>query len=205
MSEPFWNNRRLSKAVGGSLWALSLGVGLVLHPLIALPFFVAPIPWWIYLYWPEIGTAAARFSFRPNEIAGTLSAPSDSEIPKGDLDRLFKTQGPIVFLKFLPDTQNRNADAFLVILLGYMCVNNLSEVPTDLARGALTFSGCHFKNELREWQIPGAQLEPDDVAKAYLSCGYIKKAGLSKGGTFALTPSGIDAATTLFSDMLRRG
>jgi hypothetical protein len=146
--------------------------------------------------------------FAPVEAAPAVPTKEALDILFGADD---SASFPLVWLKFLPDTPNReeypnrNGDAFLLILLGYRFLREWEQVPTDHARGSLAFSHCHFAQpDLREWVTPGPQLEPDPVAGPYIRRGYIEKAGLASGGKFRLTSEGMREAMRLFQDVIKR-
>jgi hypothetical protein len=117
-----------------------------------------------------------------NGSAGVLEAE--------ELARLFvhDEKKGIVTLRILPRGDDRDANAALLVLLGFRQLKSQDEVPVTQLKPALKQSGCNVDRV-------------DAVVGKYQREGFINKGGSGKGGKYSLTNSGIEKAHTLTRTM----
>jgi hypothetical protein len=106
-------------------------------------------------------------------------------------DRLYSydEKQAIVTLRILPRSEDRNAEALVLLLLGFRTFMNMDEVPVTLLRSALRQSGCTVDRV-------------DQVAGRFVRKGFVNKGGRAKGGRYSLTNSGLEKARTLLTALL---
>ena len=95
----------------------------------------------------------------------------------------------LVSLRTLPRTDDRDADALLLVLLGYRFLKNQAEVLVTQLKPALRQSGCMVDRV-------------DRVAARPVSQGFLHKGGLGKGGRYSLTNSGLEKAKALLNSVV---
>ncbi len=89
-------------------------------------------------------------------------------------------------LRQLPAGTTPEADAVLLLLLGYQRLRNEDEVPATTLNAALAQSGCRIKRL-------------DRILKAYLNDRSIVRTGRGKGGRYRLTNLGLHKAEGLLT------
>ena len=115
-----------------------------------------------------------------------------------------------IYLKFLPDTDSKNADAVLLVLFGYKLLRELNEVRTAHVTWCLQKSGCEtiYNNPLiGVLALANYQpLDAETVAKKCIEDGHVVKFGLSREpkGILRLTQAGANKAADLMVDLIRR-
>ena len=119
-------------------------------------------------------------------------------------------KGEPIYLRFLPDTASKNADALLLIIYGHALLRKENEVSADAATQGLYKSGCFDPKNLNasaDTLYKSRTMSPataDDIAKTHIESGLITKAGLSRGGFFRLTPHGERVANSLVFNLVAR-
>ena len=113
-------------------------------------------------------------------------------------------------LKFLPDTENRDEDALLLLIYGYGRIY-FREASIGKLEESLTSSGCCVDVNLRRMlsrdRLFGEKPDSfvDELVRSPALAGKIsQKLGLAQGGYYKLTDKGAKDATNLFEDLVRR-
>ncbi|HLM80753.1 MAG TPA: hypothetical protein VK302_08975 [Terriglobales bacterium] len=91
-------------------------------------------------------------------------------------------------LRILPRSDDRYADALLLVVLGHKIIKGMDEIMVTQLKPAMRQSGCLVERI-------------DQVAAKYVRQGYLNKGGMGKGGRYSLTNSGIEKATALLSNL----
>lgn len=94
-----------------------------------------------------------------------------------------------VSLRILPRSEERNADALLLVLLGYRVMLGVEEIAVTALRPALKQSGCSVNRV-------------DSIAEKNVRRGILNKGGRGKGGKYSLTNAGIEKARGIATDIL---
>jgi len=126
---------------------------------------------------------------RPDAV-GVYKA-NDIALPQLPIEKLYVVDSKrgSVTLRILPRSADRNADALILLLLGYRIALNLEEVAVTVLRSSLRQSGCTVDRV-------------DSVTAKNVRNGILNKGGRGKGGKYSLTNSGMDKATTMARAML---
>ena len=116
-----------------------------------------------------------------------LQPPADFE-PK----QLFvmDEQEKLVSLRAIPRGNDRDREAFLLILYGFKSLLSEEAVLVTHVKRALKKTGC-----------PVDRI--DRIAAKYVETGLVNKAGMNKGGRYSLTNRGVEAAAILAASLLR--
>lgn len=114
-----------------------------------------------------------------------------NSITREQLERMFLIDDKrgMVTLRVLPRSQERDADALLLILFGYKLAKQLEEVGVTQLKPSMRQSGCMVDRL-------------DQVASRYVRQGLLNKGGMGKGGRYSLTNSGLERAVSLMRDLL---
>jgi len=120
-------------------------------------------------------------------------------------DRLYAMDKRRNIITFKPqiDTGYRNADALLLIVYGYRMLMNTFDVTIHQAFRSLWESGYRRERTLLD-PFAGSELDVDEVSRGYIARGCLRKHGLSRGGVFSLTDSGVSKAKDLIEDIYSR-
>jgi len=110
-------------------------------------------------------------------------------------------------LRFLPDTDDHESDALLVICLVYKHVRGMQKIKVN-------FVNWHVSNLILKAPnarpfTPAAAIrafadQSKDFGKRPISFGYIEGVDLAQGGSYRLTPSGEEHARAIAIDMINR-
>ena len=117
--------------------------------------------------------------------------PANTSGPaKEQMDKvyLFDDKRDLLSLRILPRSDDRYADAVLLVLLGYKLIKHLDEVMVTQLKPAMRQSGCMVERI-------------DQVAAKYVRQGFLNKGGMGKGGRYSLTNSGIEKAAALLHNL----
>jgi hypothetical protein len=115
------------------------------------------------------------------------------------------TERQLVTLRFLSDRANKNEDALFLLLYGYRLLLGMSEVPVSSLNRSLVESGCAKElNMLERFAFADARLDVDRLADSSVANRLLLKHGLSKGGFYRLTDTGLGKAKLTFIYMLDR-
>jgi hypothetical protein len=95
----------------------------------------------------------------------------------------------LVTLRILPRGDEREADAALLVLLGFRLMKEQDEVLVTQLKPALKQSGCNVDRV-------------DAVVAKYQREGLINKGGSGKGGKYSLTNSGAEKAAAIAQGLL---
>lgn len=125
----------------------------------------------------------------PTSSAGGTNG-SAAALETDELSRLFvhDEKKGLVTLRILPRGDERDANAALLVLLGFRQLKSQDEVPVTQLKPALKQSGCNVDRV-------------DAVVEKYQREGLINKGGSGKGGKYSLTNSGVEKAHTLARTM----
>ena len=110
------------------------------------------------------------------------------DIQAGRLFLLDDKKG-LVTLRILPRGEDRDADAVLLILLGFRRLRDQVEIPVTQLKPSLKQSGCNVDRV-------------DAVVARYLRKGLLNKGGSGKGGRYSLTNSGTQKANSIALGLL---
>jgi hypothetical protein len=124
----------------------------------------------------------------PMPAADTQAPQVEMEARASDLSRIFKEDERSVSVKFLPQTEQRDADVVLLILYGQKILKQQDEVPVTVLKAALKQSGCPIDRV-------------DRIVARYVSDGLLRKGGMGKGGVYQLSNVGEQRATRLIADL----
>jgi hypothetical protein len=91
-------------------------------------------------------------------------------------------------LRILPRSDDRNADAMLLVIFGYKTVKGVDQTMVTQLKSALRQSGCMVDRI-------------DQAAAKYVRQGFLNKGGMGKGGRYSLTNLGAEKAAALVSDL----
>ncbi len=150
----------------------------------------------------------AEFKSLIELVAAAQPAPKQSNKPKGEdsgngnggngvdevdteqLDRLFLVdpKQKLVSLKIHPHTSDRDRDAMLLIVFGYLKKLALQDAPVG-----------NIKQGLRQTGIRVDRI--DKLALKYVNAGYLSKGGTGKGSRYRITNSGMTKANELMNTM----
>ena len=122
----------------------------------------------------------------------TVSSPTNGGLPsKDEIEKLYivDEKRKTVTLRILPRSEDRKADALLLLLLGYWVNLSADEVPVTILRPSLRQSGCSVDRV-------------DAIAEKNVRNGILNKGGRGKGGKYSLTKSGVARAKALASEIL---
>ncbi len=130
---------------------------------------------------------------RTPAIAESEAAPvpiSREEVPAGKLESLFKDDGRMISVRFLPRTEDRDADVLLLLLYGYKALKAQEDVPVTQLKPGLKQSGCTV-----------ARVDKSGGSR-YVTQGLLQKGGAGKGRCIpGLSNAGEERARQLFSQM----
>jgi len=171
--------------------------------------------------WIEPKTVPAVFVPRPEIKPAPKATPIPpapklvTNVPDGapsddDLAKIYRiTKNGTLTLAFQSDRQNKNDDALFVLLYGYKCQFGIDDVPaSDLSR-SLWESGCRKELTPLERLIGAAtvffdtHIDVTQLAEPHVANGTLRKHGLSKGGFYALTDTGLAIAKEAFTYVAR--
>lgn len=113
-----------------------------------------------------------------------------SALPKEQIERIYllDDKRDMLTLRILPRSDDRYADALLLVVLGYKIIKGTDEIMVTQLKPAMRQSGCMVERI-------------DQVAAKYVRQGYLNKGGMGKGGRYSLTNSGIEKATALLNSL----
>jgi hypothetical protein len=113
-----------------------------------------------------------------------------SQAPESEqLGRVFRNEDR-VSVRFLPQTEERDADVLLLILYGYRALKGQDDVAVTQLKLAMRQSGCPVQRV-------------DRIAARYVSEGLVQKGGIAKGGVYRLSNAGEERALRLIGEMTR--
>jgi hypothetical protein len=130
----------------------------------------------------------------PVDMPQTQNTPTwvqDGLPIRSEVERLYLADEKrgIVSLRILPRSEERNAEALLLVLLGYRVMLGAEEVAVTSLRPALKQSGCSVDRV-------------DSIAEKNVRRGILNKGGRGKGGKYSLTNSGIERARGIATELL---
>lgn len=130
---------------------------------------------------------------KPSDTQPAIMEPivraDDDQLNDDEIKRLFRTTGDEgLSLRILPKTDNPDADAILVTLLGWNLIYGFTEM-----------SALSLMTSLRQ---SGVSLDRIDRTAAQRS-DYVNVSGAKRGTRYALNNRGITFATGLARDMLK--
>jgi hypothetical protein len=99
-------------------------------------------------------------------------------------------QSRLVSLRAIPRGDDRDREAFLLILYGFKSLVGEEAVLVTQLKRAMRQTGC-----------PVDRI--DRIAAKYLVAGLVNKAGMNKGGRYSLTNRGLETAVSLAGTLLR--
>ncbi len=141
--------------------------------------------------WKSLISTAEASKAGTNKFTNTAPEAGAGEIDQQQLSKLFinDEKKSLVSLKLLPQTDDRDGDALLLILLGFKLIRQQEEVSVTDLTPALKQSGC-----------TGDRV--DRIASRALSQNLLHKGGRAKGSRYSLTNSGIEYAKNLSNSMI---
>ncbi len=109
---------------------------------------------------------------------------------KGQIDKVYvlDDKRDMISLRILPRSDDRYADALLLILLGYKIIKAVEDLMVTQLKPAMRQSGCLVERV-------------DQVAAKYVRQGFLNKGGMGKGGRYSLTNSGVEKATAILNSI----
>jgi hypothetical protein len=124
--------------------------------------------------------------------SGQNGKPSDNLNPPTKIQTekvyVLDEKRDMISLRILPRSDDRYADALLLILLGYKTIKAVDELMVTQLKPSMRQSGCLVERI-------------DQVAAKYVRQGFLNKGGMGKGGRYSLTNSGVEKATALLNSL----
>jgi hypothetical protein len=146
---------------------------------------------------PETPAAPEAVGETPWEKEGYIPTVEDLEVVYA-VDKSRR----IVKLKFLSDRSSRDEDCLFLLLYGYKTLLDQTDVPVAKLDESLFESGCRpHLNLLESISNPfgtNPRLKIPQLAERAISNQLMQKSGLSKGGFYKLTESGLRLGRFLF-------
>jgi hypothetical protein len=136
----------------------------------------------------------------------SVSAPREP-----DWSKLFDLtdEGKRVQLRFLPDTENRQDDTVLLVVLGYKVMAGRDRAYA----GAVNHEVLRALHEAPNSSVPVPMrgilfmrrvLEHADLGRPHVDAGLLRRVGLAQGGFYELTERGEEDARMMARDLIRR-
>ncbi len=148
----------------------------------------------------DLEAAANELNALVSEQKQQEAAPSHEELA---VLYGFDTDG-LLILTFPSDRANKNEDALYLLLYGYKYLSEMDEVPVAALNTSLARSGC--RRELSIWQTAtgfiDARPDVDRIAEWGIAQKLLHKHGLSQGGFYSLTDTGLATAKLVFRYMV---
>jgi hypothetical protein len=118
------------------------------------------------------------------------AAPSTDSLAAEQIEKIYlrDDKRDLLSLRILPRSDDRDADALLLIILGYKITKQVDEVVVTQLKPAMRQSGCMVDRL-------------DQVAGKYVRQGLLNKGGVGKGGRYSLTNSGLEKALGLMNEL----
>ena len=116
--------------------------------------------------------------------------PNNSAPPKETIEKVYviDERRDMLSLRVLPRSDDRYADALLLLLLGYKIIKGADEMMVTQLKPSLRQSGCMVDRV-------------DQIAAKYVRHGFLNKGGMGKGGRYSLTNSGAEKAIALLNSL----
>jgi len=125
-------------------------------------------------------------------LSGQNGKPQDNLNPPTKLQAekvyVLDDKRDMISLRILPRSDDRHADALLLILLGYKTIRAVDDLMVTQLKPAMRQSGCLVDRI-------------DQVAAKYVRQGLLNKGGMGKGGRYSLTNSGVEKAMALLNSI----
>lgn len=118
-------------------------------------------------------------------------ATSTAPLTKEQIEKVYllDDRRDMLSLRILPRSDDRYADALLLVILGYKVTKGVDEVMVTQIKPSLRQSGCMVERI-------------DQVAAKYVRQGFLNKGGMGKGGRYSLTNSGSEKAATILNGLV---
>jgi hypothetical protein len=115
---------------------------------------------------------------------------SSGALAKEQIERVYivDEKRDMLSLRVLPRSDDRYADALLLVLLGHKIIKGADETMVTQLKPALRQSGCMIDRI-------------DQIAAKYVRQGFLNKGGMGKGGRYSLTNSGTEKAITILNNL----
>jgi hypothetical protein len=120
-----------------------------------------------------------------NAAAINNGAPAKDQIEKV---YVVDERRDMLSLRVLPRSDDRYADALLLLLLGHKIIKGADETMVTQLKPALRQSGCMIDRI-------------DQIAAKYVRQGFLNKGGMGKGGRYSLTNSGAEKAIAILNSL----
>ncbi len=196
-------------------WAWSYGPPLLLF-LLGLYFFNRPEK---RLKAGEGPTAApapqvarTRRAAAPAEASSATAVTSPRPAPpEPDWGKLYELadNGERVRLRFLPDTEDQQDDAVLLLVLGHKVTKGegrafVGAVHFEAKRAMHHAPNSRVPPPLRDMSFMRSVVRQADLGRKHVDAGLLRRVGLSRGGFYGLTERGEEDARAIAGDLIRR-
>lgn len=171
-----------------AVWREMIGSMPISPPVAASPPPPAAYPQVVQLQ--PAGGIPSRESFGLPSLQVQGQVQVSDSISRGELDRLFDHRGPVVTLTMIPSTDQREADAALLLLLGQREYNAVDLVTGSRLQEGLRLSGLSIPRIDRSW---GSHMDTN-----------VLRVGSHRGVKYRLTNPGLARARELARELIGR-
>jgi hypothetical protein len=141
---------------------------------------------------PNTAPAGAASVEPSSGSTATAASPgANGDVPRAELDKVFRHDGRLVYLTALPQGDRRQVDGAMLILYGQRIYNNAELVTGAQIIDALERSGL------------GKPTRADATLQDYIEKQFVTRSGVRRGTKYRLTPPGLGRAKEIVRELLK--